>query len=430
MPSGATYDVGNNIVDLPDQTLLLSTQSGLHALKAKIVSGATTAVEVGSDSEVSNVAIEQKGGSTALALTGPGAWADSVNVVTSAPTACELGDGARINDAFCVSNSAAGAAVKMSGTGAAIIRGVTAVATGPSGFGIETRAENPGDSISIDARNAIFSGEAVDARASAVTGATATLLLDHSNFATTDESPTGTTSISSPDAPNQSAEPIFADAAEGDYHEDPSSPTVDAGYWDDLTLPADIDGEARAFGAPLDIGADEVIDEISPVTKITRAPKKTTHSRTATFRFKTDDPTATRYCRLDHSIPVGGVTCSSPFTLRHLRTGRHRLEIRTLDEHQNGTYTYYHWSIVPKKGEPPDGPRLANCGSIDVPGDTRDAVILAHQVGCKVARKVGRYWVGSGPKQPGWACWSDRCYKGDRGSSQWIKSRWAKARRD
>ena len=106
------------------------------------------------------------------------------------------------------------------------------------------------------------------------------------------------------------------------------------------------------------------------------------------------------------------------------------LTIRTNDDHGNGTSKTFRWTVVPKKGQPPDGPKLTNCGTVDVPHDGRDAVILAHQVGCREARKAGRYWVGGGPRPSGWRCWSDRCYKGDRDSSKWIKSRWAKTRQD
>jgi Ca2+-binding RTX toxin-like protein len=56
---------------------------------------------------------------------------------------------------------------------------------------------------------------------------------------------------------NQSTQPLFADAAGGDYHQLAGSPTIDAGVGDAKLGPTDFDGQPRAMGAAPDIGADE-----------------------------------------------------------------------------------------------------------------------------------------------------------------------------
>ena len=52
-------------------------------------------------------------------------------------------------------------------------------------------------------------------------------------------------------------EPLFANAAGGDFHQLPASPTIDAGTQDALLGSADIDGDPRTLGLAPDIGADE-----------------------------------------------------------------------------------------------------------------------------------------------------------------------------
>lgn len=56
---------------------------------------------------------------------------------------------------------------------------------------------------------------------------------------------------------NQSAAPLFVDAAAGDFHPTADSPTVDAGTSDALLGSADPDGRPRTLGAAPDIGAYE-----------------------------------------------------------------------------------------------------------------------------------------------------------------------------
>jgi hypothetical protein len=80
----------------------------------------------------------------------------------------------------------------------------------------------------------------------------ASLALDHSNFRP------ASSSAYTDAGRNQSAEPLFADAAAGDFREAAGSPTINAGTSADNALGvADPEGVSRAFGGAPDIGAYE-----------------------------------------------------------------------------------------------------------------------------------------------------------------------------
>jgi hypothetical protein len=50
---------------------------------------------------------------------------------------------------------------------------------------------------------------------------------------------------------------VFVNTAAGDFHQAPTSPTIDQGADDSLNGTTDVEGKTRTFGAHTDIGADE-----------------------------------------------------------------------------------------------------------------------------------------------------------------------------
>jgi hypothetical protein len=126
----------------------------------------------------------------------------------------------------------------------------------------------------ITAINSIFhsGNQDIHATTNAFNGAEAHVSLDHSNY-TSAGAPDANSSVTPPGAgTNQTAPPIFANAAGADFHAMPGSPTIDAGADDAANGAFDLDGTARTQGARTDIGAYESIPTISDIPPVAEPP--------------------------------------------------------------------------------------------------------------------------------------------------------------
>jgi CSLREA domain-containing protein len=85
----------------------------------------------------------------------------------------------------------------------------------------------------------------------------------------------------------------------------------------------DGEGGGGASSAP-----GNVVDTVSPQTKIVKAPKGGTKRRTARFRFESDESGSTFQCKLDGK-PFR--SCKSPKKYRNLTHGRHVFMVRAID---------------------------------------------------------------------------------------------------
>jgi hypothetical protein len=143
--------------------------------------------------------------------------------------------------------------------GTVALRNDTFASTGPEGIGLYVSAPETGTQLAIEAVNVIARGTDEDVKAVAEGGGNAEVGFSHSNFATV--ATTGSALVSpSNTAGNQTAQPLFADAAAGDFRELPGSPTIDTGFSDPLNGALDLAGQPRAqsiCGTATDIGAYE-----------------------------------------------------------------------------------------------------------------------------------------------------------------------------
>jgi hypothetical protein len=98
-----------------------------------------------------------------------------------------------------------------------------------------------------------------------------------------------------------------------------------------LTTPAPRDNASPVLEATCRIGTppEEPPHTRHPQTTLRRTPAKRTHDRTPTFGFGADERQASFQCRVD-AKPFRA--CRSPYTLKRLAPGRHRLSVRARDD--------------------------------------------------------------------------------------------------
>ncbi len=169
-----------------------------------------------------------------------------------------------IRDTVCLSSGdstvALGANVgTFAGTHPAVLRNVTAISTGTGSSGVSYRVFGSGVDWNVDAKSVIADGNGTDVFAGGFNAADTSIVLDASNYASTNTGTSmgGVASVTAAGTgTNQTVPPMLA--ADG-FHQLPGSPTVGAGATDASSGTVDIDGQARQIpaGDP-DIGADEL----------------------------------------------------------------------------------------------------------------------------------------------------------------------------
>ncbi len=153
---------------------------------------------------------------------------------------------------------------------------------------------------------------------------------------------------------NINVDPLFANAAIGNYHLSAASPCIDSGSSSAPSLPStDIDGDARIIYAAVDIGADEYIyDDTAPDTTITAMPSNPSNNRAASFAFTSTEPNSFFECKMD-----GGdyAVCMSPVIYSDLTDGSHAFSVRASDRQGNTDQTpaSYTWTIDAPGANPP-----------------------------------------------------------------------------
>jgi hypothetical protein len=350
--------------------LVVDADIDVHGLERqplpRIVSTASNAVRIsnlapGSPS-VSRLAIEHTGSFSAFLIQ---AGSAEQIVARSTRSACDMQAtpaGTTLRDSVCWTSGCASANpalfVSSSVTAISNIRNVTAIAPGILCQGIFVSGDGNGATTTLDARNVIARGghPSGDVWADTVAGATATVTLDHSNYATQNEVGTGNSSVTDPGTgTNQTSSPLFADATTGDFHQLAGSPTIDAGTSAATLLGTlDFDGEPRALdgncdgNAMPDIGADEFSvtcpvppvpepepqpepqpaaqDTDPPETTITKAPPNKGEKNKVKYKFVADEP-STFECKADKG---DFEPCDSPEKFK-VDDGKHKFQVVATD---------------------------------------------------------------------------------------------------
>lgn len=307
-----------------------------------------------------------------LFVASPGALVQRVDVLASGTNsvACQIFQNVTFRDSLCVATGTTSTALldDVSGAGSinAKLRNDTLIATGSGSTAVKLRSGSGALTNTIDARNVIADGFSADIAVEAVTGGIATATLTNSNYVNATPSGAGTATVTAAGSgSNQTAAPIFTDTTA--YHQDPGSPTVDAGVVDPDNGVSDLDGDARSLGSAPDIGADEYVppdppdppdpptppnppttDTTAPETTIATGPKQRTKSKKATFTFGSNEAGATFACTIDKKAAA---PCASPLKLKRLKKGKHKLTVVATDAAGNADATpaTYSWKVKKKK---------------------------------------------------------------------------------
>jgi hypothetical protein len=225
----------------------------------------------GAGSQVRHLEIDQSGPQLAFhaAFGFAGSLASDLVVRAAGQdaNACTILGSATLRDTVCEAPGKDAGAIsefKMDASiNAATFRNVTAFATGEGGIAMEAiTGGTAGDTETITAVNSIFRGQPghADLQASSGSGGPASIALQYSNYFFRSGNVTA-------DSHTQfQVQPIFT--APGDYHQAPTSPTIDKGADNALNGQFDFDGDARVFRTT-DIGADEFYP---PPTVLTGPP--------------------------------------------------------------------------------------------------------------------------------------------------------------
>ncbi|HEX6229006.1 MAG TPA: choice-of-anchor Q domain-containing protein [Solirubrobacterales bacterium] len=157
------------------------------------------------------------------------------------------------------------------GSTGSTVTNVTAIASGGNSAGIQSRySAMSAGTHTLTLANSIAEG-ASDLRTEE-TGGTGRIVVSNSNFDSAIAETEGAISGSA----NQTAPPLFVNAASGDYRPAPGSPTIDAGAPGELGA-LDLAGNPRVLGSAPDIGAYEFVPPPLPpsgmLTSLAVSPK-------------------------------------------------------------------------------------------------------------------------------------------------------------
>ena len=171
-----------------------------------------------------------------------------------------------------------GAAIAADADGGGTLRVVNSTALSTGGPALLSRPVESGMPVipnDLVVTNSIARGKGADIQATSsndnpdclndevIRCAIGLLHIDHSDFGTRAPLVTAPDAgVISEGAGNVAGDPLFADAANGDFHLRAGSPAIDAGAALDLALPTDLDGSARVQGGAPDLGAFETAQRL------------------------------------------------------------------------------------------------------------------------------------------------------------------------
>jgi hypothetical protein len=242
--------------------------------------------------KLSHVHIVELTGGANTALYMRDAHAEDViaeTVASGGSAACRLTGTAVLRDSVCWSRAQGPHAIGDFSTDFnndnVTLRNVTAVALASGSAGLYVQSGS-GVSHTFNVVNSILEGSPNGIATNTQSGGTVTVNTSYSNIVglpAIDSSFGGTVNTS---PTNVQAPAQFVDLSNGDYHQLPGSPTVNAGQDSLDNGPFDFDGQARNIGGRTDIGADEFVPTPPAVATGSATPHATSAGLAGTVNPK------------------------------------------------------------------------------------------------------------------------------------------------
>jgi hypothetical protein len=238
-----------------------------------VIDGTTLRI-TGEGSELAYLSVRRANDFTAAVSCSSGTGVDRLRAEAkgSHVTGIVVGQGCEVRDSLLLADGQEATALFASGTvgtGSALVRNVTAIASGMESVAIRSSFSSfliEIGSFELDLRNSVASGGGADLVANESPFGPGNIRVGNSNFDSTKE---GTSAKVTDAGGNQKAAPVFLNAAGGDYREATGSPTIDAGLVDRIG-PLDLAGAARVQGSAPDIGAFELAPPPRPAALVGR----------------------------------------------------------------------------------------------------------------------------------------------------------------
>ena len=454
-------DLGPNARVQPAPNVRIQSEPGKARPLIKLEAGeGGGAFFIGGGASVADVAIENLG-SGVFPQNNPAITIDAGGVAerifarsTLAPAiTCTMLSGGILRESVCLNEAPSGTALGASlstsaGTRAVTVRDVTALATGTSSFGASFNyfgSEASPTIFSVSLKGVVARGQLKDVRAAGLrlgstgVGASTNIILDHSDYASTDTLVSGGGSASVTPAgsgTNITDAPLFA--ADG-YHQLATSPTVDKGVVDVASGTVDLDGQLRTIGLAPDIGADELAHATalsiicSPETLVAsgessgtaKCPATVTDTSTGataptgSVRFSSDGGIIVNFCTL---VPISTVasSCDGSWSSFASGLGVHPLTARyegdPSHDASEGTATV-NLVAPPQQQPPPSGGGAGNGGGGNAnpganPKAEQPAVAPATTLGKhpskRTPKRLAKFTFGSDQPGAGFECKLDK----------------------
>ncbi len=247
-----------------------------------IYSSASSGIFFFDGSDLSRIDLHSSGGENGVADIG--GVVDHVIVRSTGALYGACGVFGTLRDSLCTTSGTDDPALEFQDSGtdqSAIVRGVTAEATGSGGIGLADEIDSA-NTVNVTVTNSIIHGAGDDIATIAASGGTASVNLVHSDYRATATSKTGLgTGVITGGATDIAAAPKFIHPAAGNYQEKAGSPTINAGATDPAAG-TDLAGNPRTLGPAPDIGAYEFLQK--PTTHALTITRKNAHTAHLTVR--------------------------------------------------------------------------------------------------------------------------------------------------